>query len=133
METWVTVMTGVNPSFMVRVFFRAILLCLILNQVLVAHYYILEPKLRVPLDGCIYKLTVGRVLNTNVFQINQGKLLFRATVKVTLGSCLSTALEMDNWTVTLSTWLLSPIRPGRRPRDVGLRNEYTLFKVPTTK
>ena len=40
-------------------------------------------------------LTVGRVLNTNVFQINLGELLFRATLKVRLGSCLSSALKMD--------------------------------------
>ena len=33
---------------------------------------------------------------TNVFQINLCKLLFRATLKVWLGSCLSTALIMDN-------------------------------------
>ena len=53
----------------------------------------MNPKL--PLDGRIYTLTAGR-LNTNVFQINVGKLLFRATLNVRLGSCLSTALEMDN-------------------------------------
>jgi len=41
-------------------------------------------------------LTVGRVQNNNVFQINLGELLFRATLKVRLGSCLSTALKMDN-------------------------------------
>jgi len=41
-------------------------------------------------------LTVGRALNTNVFQINLGELLFRPTLRVTLGSCLSTALKMDN-------------------------------------
>ena len=41
-------------------------------------------------------LTTGRVLNTNVLQINLGKLLFRATLKVRLGSCLSTAFKMDN-------------------------------------
>ena len=54
----------------------------------------INPKL--PLDGRIYTVTVGRVLNTNVFQINIGELLFRATPKVRLGSCLSTALKMDN-------------------------------------
>ena len=54
----------------------------------------MNPKL--PLDGRIYTLTVGRVLNTIVFQINLGSLLFRATLKATLGSCLSTALKMDN-------------------------------------
>ena len=31
------------------------------------------------IDGRFYTLTVGRVLNTNVFQINLGELLFRAT------------------------------------------------------
>ena len=31
-----------------------------------------------------------------VFQLNLGKLLFRATLKVRLASCLSTALKMDN-------------------------------------
>ena len=54
----------------------------------------MNPKL--PLDGRIYTLTVGRVLNIIVFQINLGKLLFRATLRVRLGSCLSTALKMDN-------------------------------------
>jgi len=49
-----------------------------------------------PLNGCIYTQTAVRVLNTNVFQINLSKLLFGATLKVRLGSCLSTALEMDN-------------------------------------
>ena len=44
-----------------------------------------------PLDGRIYTLTAGRVLNTNVLQINLGKLLFRATLKVRL-----TAFKMDN-------------------------------------
>ena len=48
----------------------------------------MNPKL--PLDGRIYILTVGRVLNTIVFQINLGRLLFRATLKVRLGSSLST-------------------------------------------
>jgi len=48
------------------------------------------------LNGRIYTLTVGRILNTNVFQINLGELLFRANLKVRLGSCLSTALKMDN-------------------------------------
>ena len=37
----------------------------------------MNPKL--PLDGRIYTLTAGRVLNPNVFQINLGELLFRAT------------------------------------------------------
>ena len=46
----------------------------------------MNPKL--PLNGHIYTLTAGirRVLNTDVFQINLGKLLFRATLKVRLGS-----------------------------------------------
>ena len=38
----------------------------------------MTPKL--PLDECIYTLTAGRVLNNNVFQINLGKLLLRATL-----------------------------------------------------
>ena len=38
----------------------------------------MNPKL--PLDGYIYTLTAGRVLNTNAFQINLGKLLFRGTL-----------------------------------------------------
>ena len=54
----------------------------------------MNPKLT--LDRCIYTLTAGRVLHTNVFQINLGKLLFRATLRVRLGSCLSTAVKMDN-------------------------------------
>ena len=54
----------------------------------------MNPKL--PLDGRIYTLTVGRVLNIIVFQINLGELLFTATLRVRLGSCLSTALKMDN-------------------------------------
>ena len=54
----------------------------------------MNPKLT--LDGRIYMLTAGKVLNTNVFQINLGKFLFRATLKVRQSSCLSTALEMDN-------------------------------------
>ena len=40
----------------------------------------MNPKL--PLDGHIYTLTAGRVLNTNVFQINLGKLLVGTAVKV---------------------------------------------------
>jgi len=51
---------------------------------------------KLPLIAHIYTLTAGRVLDTNAFQINLGKLLLRATLKVRLGSCLSTALEMDN-------------------------------------
>ena len=54
----------------------------------------MNPKL--PLNGHMYTLTVGRVLNTIVFQINLGKFLFRATLRVRLGSCLSTVLKMDN-------------------------------------
>ena len=65
-------MTGVGPSFRVGVSFRAISLWLILNWDLVADKYIHDPKL--PLDGRIYILTLGRVINTNVFQINLGKL-----------------------------------------------------------
>ena len=51
-----------------------------------------------PLNGHIYKLTVSRVLATNVSQINLGKLLFRATLKVRLGSCLSLLLKWTPWT-----------------------------------
>ena len=56
----------------------------------------MTPKL--PLNGCIYILTTGTVLNTNVFQINLGKLLFRATLKVRLGSCLSLLSKWTTWT-----------------------------------
>ena len=55
----------------------------------------MNPKL--PLNGSIYTMTVARVLNTIVFQINLGYFLFRATLKVRLGSCFSTALKMDNF------------------------------------
>ena len=51
---------------------------------------------KMPLDGCIYTLTVGRVLNIIVSQISLGYFLFTATLRVRLGSCLSTALKMDN-------------------------------------
>ena len=34
---------------------------------------------KLPLDGCIYTRTTGRVINTNLFQINLGELFFRAT------------------------------------------------------
>ena len=53
----------------------------------------MNPKL--PLDGRIYTLTVGSVLTTNVSQISLCQLLFRATLKVRLDSCLSLLLE---WT-----------------------------------
>ena len=89
-------MTGVSPSFRVGVSFRVILLCLILK--LGFSSSLINPKL--PLDKRIYTLTAGRVLNTNMFQINLGKLLFRATFKVRLGSCLSTALEIANFDST---------------------------------
>ena len=36
-HTWVTVRTRVTPSFRVRVWFRATLLCLIFKRVLVAY------------------------------------------------------------------------------------------------
>ena len=59
----------------------------------------MNPKL--PLDGRIYTLTVGSVLTTNVFQTNLCQLLFRATLKVRLDSCLScTTLGMDNFDCT---------------------------------
>ena len=54
--------------------------------------YIHDPKL--PL-GHIYMLTVGSVLTTNVSQTSLCQLLFRATIKVRLDSCLSLLLE---WT-----------------------------------
>ena len=53
----------------------------------------MNPKL--PLDGRIYILTVGSVLTTNVSQINLCQLLFKATLKLRLDSCLSLLLE---WT-----------------------------------
>ena len=37
-----------------------------------------------PLDGCIYTLTVGSALATNLSQINLCQLLFRVTLKVRL-------------------------------------------------
>ena len=83
-----------SSLFMVGVSFRASLPCLILNLVQQLINIFINPKLL--LNGRIYTLTVVRVLNTNLFQINPGKLLLRATLKVRLGSCLSTALEMDN-------------------------------------
>ena len=100
MQTWVTVMTGVSPSFRVGVSFRAISLRLILKWVLVVINIFMNQKL--PLDGHIYTLTAGRVLYTNVLQIYLGRLLFRATLKDRLGSCLSTALEMGNLTAPKS-------------------------------
>jgi len=45
----------------------------------------------------IYILSAGRVLTTNVFQINLGQHLFSATLQVRLGSCLS----------LLSKWITS--------------------------
>ena len=60
--------------------------------------YIHDPKL--PLDGRIYMLTVGSVLTTNVSQISLCQLLFRATLKVRLDSCLSLLLRMDNFDCT---------------------------------
>ena len=62
MQTWVTVMTGVSPSFRVGVSFRAISLRLILKWVLVVINIFMNQKL--PLDGHIYTLTAGRVLYT---------------------------------------------------------------------
>ena len=44
----------------------------------------------------LYMLTVGRVLTTNVSQINLGQLLFRATLKV----MFVTTLGMDNFDCT---------------------------------
>ena len=43
-------------------------------------------------------LTVGRLLTTNVSQINLGLFLFRATLKVRLGSHLSLHLKWTTWT-----------------------------------
>ena len=53
----------------------------------------MNPKL--PLDGRIYTLTVGSIPTTNVSQNNLCQLLFKATLKVRLDSCLSLLLE---WT-----------------------------------
>ena len=50
---------------------------------------------KLPLNGRIYKLTIGRVLTTNVLQINLGQLLFKSTLKVRLCSHLSLLLK---WT-----------------------------------
>ena len=61
----------------------------------------MNPKL--PLDGRIYTLTVGSVLTTNVFQTNLCQLLFRATLKVRLDSCLSLLLEWT--TLTAPKWM----------------------------
>ena len=48
-----------------------------------------------PLNGCIYNLTIGRVLTTNVLQINLGQLLSKPTLKIRLCSHLSLLLK---WT-----------------------------------
>ena len=61
----------------------------------------MNPKL--PLDGHIYTLTVGSVLTTNVSQINLCQLLFKATLKVRLDSCLSLLLEWT--TLTATKWM----------------------------
>ena len=55
-----------------------------------------DPKL--PLGGLIYMLTVGSVLTTNLSQISLCQLLFRATLKVRLDSCLSLLLEQTTLT-----------------------------------
>ena len=60
----------------------------------------MNPKL--PLHGHIYTLTAGRVLNTNVFQINLGKLLFRTNLKEGLGSCVSLLSRWTTWTAPKS-------------------------------
>ena len=60
----------------------------------------MNPKL--PLHGRMYTLTVGSVLTTNVSQISLCQLLFRATLKVWLDSCLSLLLE---WTTLTATFL----------------------------
>ena len=91
-QTWVTARTRVTPSFRVRACFRAILLCLILKRVLVAHKYIHEPKIA---TRWTHLHTVGSVLTTNVSQINLCQLLFRPTLKLRLDSCLSLLLK---WT-----------------------------------
>ena len=67
-----------TPSVWVRVYFRSTLLYLMFYWSLI--YIFINPKL--PVNGCIYILTVCRVLTTNVFL---GQLLFRATLKIRLG------------------------------------------------
>ena len=52
------------------------------------------PKLLI--NRCIYMLTVGRVLTTNMSQINLGQLLSRTTLKSQASLTFVTALEMDN-------------------------------------
>ena len=51
--------------------------------------------MKLPLNGCIYNLTVGRVLNT---KINLGQLLSGATLKVRLCSHSSMLLKWTIWT-----------------------------------
>ena len=97
----------------------------------------MNPKL--PLDGRIYILTLASVLSTNVSQINLCQLLFRATLKVRLDSCLSLFLELTTLTAhdilrilvkaqpsTRSTWPRCPTRLGIRSQDLGLPSEYSL-------
>ena len=52
-------------------------------------------NLKLPLNEHIYTLIVGRLLTTNVFQINLGQLLFKATLRVRLCSHLSL---LSKWT-----------------------------------
>ena len=52
------------------------------------------PKLLI--NRCIYMLTVGRVLTTNMSQINLGQLLSRTTLKSQARLTFITVLEMDN-------------------------------------
>ena len=68
-NSWVTVMTGVSPSFRVGVSFKDNL-SLPNFKLGFSSSLIMNPKLL--LDGHIYTLTAGRFLNTNVFQINLG-------------------------------------------------------------
>ena len=62
------------------------------------------PKLLI--NRCIYMLTVGRVLTTNMSQINLGQLLSRSTLKSQARFMFITALEMDNLECTkINTYL----------------------------
>ena len=86
-------MTKVNPCFRVEVSFRAILLCLIFNRVLIVINIFMTPKL--PLDGHIYTLTAGRFLKTKVFRIKSKRAFAQNHSK-------SGYLKWTTWTVPKS-------------------------------
>ena len=76
-------------------------------------------------------LTVGSVLTTNVSQISLCQLLFRATLKVRLDSCLSLLLEWT--TLTAPKWM----HISKNSQLLYGRGSFTsaskhYFKVPTT-